>query len=88
MYTLVTFGSYKQFATTWWNDCLKFDTQRSAERAGLDAMTIAGVFGYVVIKEFGETSWVVVDELTPPNASISCKGDSYSVQPAPQLTLV
>jgi hypothetical protein len=51
-------------------------------------MPIAGVLGYVVIFEFGEDSWVVVDELTPPNVSIGCKGNSYSVQPAPQLTLV
>ena len=88
MYTLITFGSDNQLATTWWNQCTKYDTQRSAERAGLDSMSIAGVLGYVVIFEFGEDSWVVVDELTPPCVSIGCKGNSYSVQPAPQLTLV
>ena len=88
MYTLITFGSNQQNATHWWNNQERFDTQRSAERAGLDVMPIAGVFGYVVIKEFGEDSWVVVDEVTPPNVSITCKGNSYSVQPAPQLTLV
>jgi hypothetical protein len=88
MYTLITFGSNQQGATHWWNNQERFDTQRSAERAGLNSMPIAGVFGYVVIFEFGETSWVVVDELTPPNVSIGCKGNSYFVQPAPQLTLV
>ena len=88
MYTLITFGSNKQGATHWWNNQERFDTQRSAERAGLNSMPIAGVLGYVVIFEFGEDSWVVVDELTPPCVSIGCKGNSYSVQPAPQLTLV
>jgi hypothetical protein len=88
MYVLLTFGSNKQGATHWWNNRERFDTQRSAERAGLNSMPIGGVLGYVVIFEFGEDSWVVVDELTPPNVSIGCKGNSYSVQPAPQLTLV
>ena len=87
MYVLLTFGSNKQGATHWWNNQERFDTQRSAERAGINCMPIAGVFGYVVIEET-EDSWVVVDELTPPNVSIGCKGNSYSVQPAPQLTLV
>lgn len=88
MYTLITFGSDSQLATRWWNDRRKFDTQRSAERAGLDSLCIAGTFGYVVVFEFGETSWVVVDELTPSNTSISFENNEFHVQPAPQLALV
>jgi hypothetical protein len=52
MYTLITFGSNQQGATHWWNNQERFDTQRSAERAGLNSMPIAGVLGYVVIFEF------------------------------------
>lgn len=88
MYTLITFGSCQQGATHWWNNQERFDTRRSAERAGLNCLSIAGVLGYVVVFEFGRDSWFVVDELTPPNVSIGCNGPFYSVQPAPQLTLV
>ena len=63
MFTLVTFGSNQQLPQSWWNAQTKHDTQRSAERAGLNCMPIAGTFGFVVVKEFGETSWVVVDDM-------------------------
>ena len=88
MYTLITFGSDKQLATSWWNSRTKHDTQRSAERAGLSCMPIAGTFGYVVVKEFGETSWVVVDDMMPPTASVWFEDGEFHVQPAPQLVLV
>jgi hypothetical protein len=51
-------------------------------------MPIAGTFGYVVVKEFGETSWVVVDELMPPTASVWFEDGEFHVQPAPKLALV
>ena len=88
MYTLITFGSNQQLAQSWWNSRTKHDTQRSAERAGLDCMPIAGTFGYVVVKEFGETSWIVVDDMMPPNASVWFENGEFHVQPAPQLQLV
>jgi hypothetical protein len=87
MFTLITFGSDKQLATSWWNSQTKHDTQRSAERAGLSCLPIAGTFGYVVVKEFGETSWVVVDDMMPPNTSVWFENDQFHVQPAPQLVL-
>jgi hypothetical protein len=87
MYVLLTFGSNQQKATHWWNNQERFETQRSAESAGINCMPIAGTFGYVVIEETEDT-WKVVAELTPPNVSISCKSPFYSIQPAPQLTLV
>jgi predicted nuclease of predicted toxin-antitoxin system len=90
----VTFGSsnYNSIDGTprWWNNEQRFDTQRSAERRGLELLSVAGTFGYVVIKET-EDLWEVVDELGAPShyVSISCGNyGTYSVQPAPQLALV
>ena len=88
MFTLVTFGSNQQLPQSWWNAQTKHDTQRSAERAGLNCMPIAGCFGFVVVKEFGETSWVVVEDLMPPGATLWFEDGEFHVQPAPQLALV
>ena len=88
MFTLVTFGSNQQLPQSWWNAQTKHDTQRSAERAGLNCMPIAGTFGFVVVKEFGETSWVVVEDLMPPNATLWFEDGEFHVQPDPQLALV
>ncbi len=93
-YICITFGSANYNSTDgvprWWNIQESFETQRAAERCGLDQMPIAGTFGYVVIKET-EVSWYVVDELgaPPSTVSISCKGSGiYSVQPAAKLVMV
>ena len=93
-YICITFGSANYNSTDgvprWWNIQESFETQRAAERCGLNQMPIAGTFGYVVIEE-GEDYWDVVDELgAPANAvSITCNRlGTYSVQPAPQLVLV
>ena len=87
----ITFGpSEDSVRNGWWNRKEYFETQRSAERCGIEQMPIAGTFGYVVIEE-GEDYWEVVDELgAPSNAvSITCNRlGTFSVQPAPQLTLV
>lgn len=88
MYTLILFGAQQQLATQWWNEVTKYDTKKQAERAAMNAMAIAGRLGYVIIHEFGETSWAVVDELMPSNASVSCKDNQFQVQPAPKLVLV
>jgi len=88
MYTLITFGAYQQLATQWWNEVTKYDTKKQAERAAMNAMPIAGRLGYVIIHEFGETSWAVVDELMPSNASVSYENNQFHVQPAPKLVLV
>jgi len=88
MYTLITFGSSQQLATQWWNQRTRFDTKKQAERAGLDSLCIGGNLGYVIIHEFGETSWAVVDELMPSNASVSYENNQFHVQPAPKLVLV
>jgi len=74
----------------WWNRKEYFRTQRQAERCGLEQLSIAGTFGYVVIEE-GEDYWEIVDELGAPAhaVSISCnRVGTFSIQPAPQLTLV
>ncbi|WJZ48205.1 hypothetical protein [Synechococcus phage DSL-LC02] len=88
MYTLILFGADHQLATQWWNEVRKYDTKKQAERAAMNAMPIGGTLGYVIIHEFGETSWAVVDELMPSNASVSCKDNQFQVQPAPKLQFV
>jgi hypothetical protein len=87
----ITFGPSDDVARNgWWNRKQRFNTQRQAERCGLDQLSIAGTFGYVVIEE-GKDYWEVVDELGAPDdaVSISCnRVGTFSIQPAPQLTLV
>jgi hypothetical protein len=87
----ITFGPSDDVARNgWWNRKQRFSTQRQAERCGLDQLSIAGTFGYVVIEE-GKDYWEIVDELGAPAhaVSISCNRTGlFSVQPAPQLTLV
>jgi hypothetical protein len=66
---------------TWWNQ------QKLAENWGLQSLSIAGCFGYVVIEET-EDSWEVVDELGAPSHAVSISCDrlgTFSVQPAPAL---
>jgi len=89
-YICITFGSRNDEPNQFWNERTEWDTQRSAENWGIQSMTIAGVFGYVVIEE-GEDYWEVVDELGAPAhyVSISCdRLGTFSVQPSPQLQLV
>ena len=86
----ITFGPSEDVARNgWWNRKERFSTQRQAERCGLEQLSNAGTFGYVVIEE-GEDFWEVVDELGAPadKVSIAAKGFTYVVSPAPQLTLV
>ena len=90
-YICITFGPSDDVSRNgWWNRKEYFRTQRQAERCGLDQLSIAGTFGYVVIEE-GKDYWEVVDELGAPDdaVSISCnRVGTFSIQPAPQLTLV
>tara|TARA_R110000868_G_scaffold94906_1_gene261359 strand:- start:1083 stop:1385 length:303 start_codon:yes stop_codon:yes gene_type:complete len=94
----ITFGPNEYNAQwdakkSWWNDKEYFTSKRQAEKHGLDKLSIAGVFGYVVIEE-GEDYWEVVDELGAPESAvtISCKWigaqSIYSVQPSPALVIV
>jgi hypothetical protein len=87
----ITFGPSDDVARNgWWNRKQRFSTQRQAERCGLEQLSIAGTFGYVVIEE-GKDFWQIVDELGAPAhaVSISCnRVGVFSIQPAPQLTLV
>ena len=87
-YICITFGPSDNVARNgWWNRKEYFDTQRAAERCGLEQMPIAGCFGYVVIEETKD-SWKVVDEMGLAGASLTASHFTYSVQPAPQLRLV
>ena len=91
-YICITFGPTLADPNYWWNDKECFETQRAAERYGIEKMPIAGTFGYVVIEET-EDSWKVVDELGAPANAVSVsaeynKGITYHVQPAPQLIMV
>lgn len=86
----ISFGPSEDVARNgWWNRKQRFNTQRAAERCGLEQMPIAGTFGYVVIEE-DKDWWKVVDELGAPEhaVSIGYKNYSYFVKPAPQLQFV
>jgi hypothetical protein len=87
----ITFGPSEDVARNgWWNRKERFSTQRAAERCGLDQLSNAGTFGYVVIEE-GKDFWDVVDELGAPShaVSISCgRFGNFKVEPAPELNLV
>ena len=87
----ITFGPAEDSVRNgWYNRKERFETQRSAERCGRELLSVAGTFGYVVIEE-GEDYWEVVDELGAPSNAVSITCDrlgTFSVQPAPQLTLV
>jgi hypothetical protein len=84
----ITFGPSEDVARLgWWNRKERFDTQRQAERCGIEQMPIAGTFGYVVIREM-EDEWEIVDEMGLAGASVEAKGFSYVVSPAPSLVLV
>jgi len=89
-YICITFGPRNDDPNQFWNERTWWDTQRSAERWGVQSMPIAGTFGYGVIEE-GEDWWDVVDELGAPASAVSISCDrigTFSVQPSPQLTLV
>ncbi len=84
----ITFGPSEDVVRNgWWNRKERFSTQRAAERCGLDQLSIAGCFGYVIIEE-GEDFWEVVDEIGLAGASVAAKGFTYVVSPAPALSLV
>jgi hypothetical protein len=87
----ITFGPAEDSVRNgWWNRKEYFDTQRAAEKCGLNQLSIAGTFGYVVIEET-EDSWEVVDELGAPENAVSISCDrlgTFKIQPAPQLVLV
>lgn len=90
-YICITFGPSDDVARNgWWNRKQRFETQRAAERCGLEQMPIAGTFGYVVIEET-EDSWKIVDELGAPAHAVSISCDrlgTYKIEPAPKLVLV
>ena len=86
-YICITFGPRNDEPSQFYNERTWWDTQRSAERWGVQSMPTAGCFGYVVIEET-EDSWEVVDELGAPAhyVSISCdRFGTFSVQPSPAL---
>jgi hypothetical protein len=87
-YICITFGPSEDVARLgWWNRKERFSTQRAAERCGLACLSIAGTFGYVVIREM-EDEWEIVDEMGLAGASVTAKGFTYVVSPAPSLVLV
>ena len=89
-YICITFGPTLADPKYWWNDKERFETQRAAERYGIEKMPIAGTFGYVVIEET-EDAWKVVDECGAPEHAVSIHQDAHGtfhVQPAPQLMMV
>jgi hypothetical protein len=89
-FVCITFGPRNDDPTQFYNERTFWDIQKSAERWGLQSLSIAGCFGYVVIEE-GEDWWEVVVELgAPVNAvSISCdRLGMFSVQPTEQPLMV
>jgi hypothetical protein len=86
-YVTITFGPRSDDPAQFWNERTFWDRQSQAERQGLQSLSIAGCFGYVVIED-AEDSWEIVDELGAPAHAVSISCDrlgTYSVQPAPQL---
>lgn len=86
-YICITFGPRSDDPAQFWNERTFWDRQSQAERQGLQSLSIAGCFGYVVIED-NEDSWEIVDELGAPAHAVSISCDrlgTYSVQPAPQL---
>lgn len=86
-YVTITFGPRSDDPAQFWNERTFWDRQSQAERQGLQSLSIAGCFGYVVIED-NEDSWEIVDELGAPAHAVSISCDrlgTYSVQPAPQL---
>ena len=89
-YICITFGPRNDDPAQFYNERTWWDRQKQAEKWGLESLSIAGCFGYVVIEE-GEDYWEVVDELgAPANAvSITCNRlCTFKVQPAPALFMV
>jgi len=87
-YICISFGPSDNVARNgWWNRKQRFETQRSAEKCGLDQLPIAGTFGYVVIEETKD-SWKIVDEIGLAGASVTASHFTYSVQPTKQLVMV
>ncbi|UYA57600.1 hypothetical protein SCREM1_143 [Synechococcus phage S-CREM1] len=83
----ITFGPRNDDPAQFYNERTWWDRQSLAEKWGLQSLSIAGCFGYVVIEET-EDSWEVVDELGAPSNAVSISCDrlgTYSVQPAPAL---
>jgi len=88
-YVCITFGPRNDDPAQFWNERTFWDRQSQAEKWGLQSLSIAGTFGYVVIED-GEDSWKIVDELGAPANAVSVSaeykgGVTYSVQPAPVL---
>lgn len=86
-YVCITFGPRSDDPAQFWNERTFWDRQSQAEKWGLQSLSIAGTFGYVVIED-AEDSWEIVDECGAPSHAVSISCDrlgTYSVQPAPQL---
>ena len=84
----ITFGPAEDVKRNgYWNCKERFSSRRQAERKGLDSLCIGGTLGYVVIED-GWDSWRIVDESGTKNTSVSYRNGTYSVSPAPKLTLV
>ncbi len=86
-YICITFGPRNDDPAQFYNERTWWDHQKQAEKWGLESLSIAGCFGYVVIEET-EDSWEVVDELGAPAHAVSITCDrlgTFSVQPAPAL---
>ena len=82
-YVCVTFGK-QVFNTEYWDYKTNHYTQKQAEKRGLSDLCIAGCFGYVVIKEYEDGGWEVVDELGYNNKFLITRKDgNYSIQPKP-----
>jgi hypothetical protein len=91
-YITITFGPRNDGPSQFYNERTWWDRQSQAEKWGLQSLSIAGCFGYVVIED-GEDSWRIVDECGAPSNAVSVSaeykgGVTYSVQPAPKFQLV
>lgn len=89
-YITITFGPRNDEPNMFYNERTWWDRQSQAEKWGLQSLSIAGCFGYVVIEET-EDSWEIVDECGAPATAVSISCDrlgTFSVQPAPKLVLV
>lgn len=88
-FVCISFGPRNDDPDLFWNERTWWNRKSQAEKWGLQSLSIAGTFGYVVIED-GEDSWKIVDECGAPAHTVSVSaeyknGVTYSVQPAPKL---